>query len=115
MSGLDQGQAWTPQQYCVIVSAVLSSPHKAVPLPEAKGKIGEAALNALVRANLLTYRPPSGRSASDAPKSMSTNEDQCTLMPYLVSCWHARLHTCCGVHAFDRISGSLLTLSCEGL
>ena len=60
MSGMSEGQAWTPQQYSVIVQAILSSSHHAVPVSKARASIGNAALEALVQADLLSYRPPSG-------------------------------------------------------
>ena len=56
-TGLDGGEAWTPQQYSVIVQTILSSSHQAVPVSIAKASIGKAALEALVQANLLSYRP----------------------------------------------------------
>lgn len=61
-SGLDGGEAWTPRQYSVIVQTILSSPHQAVPVSFAKASIGKAALDALVQANLLSYRPQSSES-----------------------------------------------------
>lgn len=62
LSGLDEGQAWTPQQYSTIVKAILSSEHQAVPFTVAQASIGRAPLAALVQADLLSYRPPSGNA-----------------------------------------------------
>ena len=60
--GIIGGQAWTPQQYIVIVQTILSSSHQAVLVSKARASIGNAALEALVQANLLSYRPASSGS-----------------------------------------------------
>ena len=61
-TGLDEGEAWSPHQYSLAVQSILSSAHHAVPVSSAKASIGKAALEALVQANLLSYRPLSSES-----------------------------------------------------
>ena len=45
------------EQFRLAARTVLSPPYHAMPLSLAKASIGIAALEALVKANLLTYRP----------------------------------------------------------
>ena len=56
-AGLYGGRPWTPQQNSSIAQAILSSSHQAVPVSTALNSIGIGALEALVRADLLSYRP----------------------------------------------------------
>lgn len=56
-AGLYEDRLWTPQQYSSIAQAILSSSHQAVPVSTAVKSIGKGSLEALVRAELLSYRP----------------------------------------------------------
>ena len=109
-----EGQGWTPQQYSVIVQAILSSPYQAVLVSKARASIGNAALEALVQANLLSYRPPSSRGPSFLLMSCFCIL-QMIMQNTTISSFLGRLHRvlacmiCCKVKSIPE-----RTLFCEG-
>ena len=58
--GLFGCEGWNPEQYRLVMKKILSAAHYAVPLYDVECSIGTAALEALVKENLVTYRPFSG-------------------------------------------------------
>ena len=63
-SGLDEGLPWSEMQYCTILQLILEADHAAVIARNAYPKLkpgGKQAVQAMVKANLLAYRPASGK------------------------------------------------------
>ena len=61
------GHAWSPEQYKTVLNSLLSSKYHAVPVPlisRKLGKDGEEIVHAMVKANLLSYRPQSGQGSA---------------------------------------------------
>ena len=61
-------RGWTPLQFAALAEQLLAAEHNALPVTVAQaclGAKGERTLQALVKANLLAYRPPSGILSSD--------------------------------------------------
>lgn len=66
----EQGAVRSKEQFRVVVRQLLAAEHAAVPVPAVLarlGKEGEAALEAIVQANLLSYRPMSGKHLLNPP------------------------------------------------
>ena len=62
-AGLSTEYTWSPEQYKTVLNSLLSSEHYAVPVTVISRKLGddgEQIVRAMVRENLLSYRPPSG-------------------------------------------------------
>ena len=63
VSGLTGGFSWRTEQYCTMLRLIAESDYAAVSAPDAYLKLksgGKQAVQAMVKANLLSYRPPSG-------------------------------------------------------
>ena len=66
-SGLNEGLPWSEKQYCTILQLILEADHPAVIARDAYLKLkpgGEHAVQAMVKANLLAYRPASGKQCA---------------------------------------------------
>ena len=62
-AGLRTKYPWSPGQYKTVLNSLLSSEHHAVPVTVISRKLGddgEEIVDAMVRENLLSYRPLSG-------------------------------------------------------
>ena len=62
-SGLMEGEPWRTELYRTMLRLILESDHAAVIAPDAYRELnpgGEQAVQAMVKAKLLGYRPPSG-------------------------------------------------------
>ena len=63
-SGLDEGLPWSEKQYRTILQLILEADHAAVIARNAYPKLkpgGKRAVQAMVKAKLLAYRPASGK------------------------------------------------------
>ena len=63
VSGLTGGFSWETEQYWTMLRLIAESDYAAVSAPDAYLKLkpgGKQAVQAMVKANLLSYRPPSG-------------------------------------------------------
>ena len=63
-AGLSTEYTWSPEQYKTVLNSLLSSEHYAVPVTVISRKLGEDGkqiVRAMVRENLLSYRPPSSK------------------------------------------------------
>ena len=61
-SGLSTRYTWSPKQYETVLKSLLSSKYHAVPVTFISRKLGDDGdeiLHTMVKANLLSYRPPS--------------------------------------------------------
>ena len=59
-AGLRGRPGWSAAQYKTVVQCVVQAPHGAVVADELYTRLAESAVVAMVNANLLSYRPPSG-------------------------------------------------------
>ncbi len=62
-SGLWGDFPWRTEQYCTMLRLILESEHAAVIAQDAYRELdpgGKQAVQAMVKANLISYRPPSG-------------------------------------------------------
>ena len=61
-AGLSTEYAWSPEQYETVLNSLLSSKYHAVPVTLISRKLGDDGkkiVHAMVKASLLSYRPPS--------------------------------------------------------
>ena len=63
-AGLSTEYTWSPEQYKTVLNSLLSSEHHAMPVTVISRKLGDDGkqiVRAMVKANLLSYRPWSGK------------------------------------------------------
>ena len=66
-AGLNEGFPWSEDQYRAILQLILEADHAAVIAQDAYLKLkpgGRQAVQAMVKANMLAYRPASGRQCA---------------------------------------------------
>ena len=66
-AGLSTKYTWSPEQYKTVLNSLLSSEYHAVPVTVISRKLGddgEKFVHAMVEADLLSYRPPSGQCSA---------------------------------------------------
>lgn len=66
-SGLEENRPWRAEQYCTMLQLVCESDHAAFIVTDAHRELkpdGEQAVQAMVKADLLAYRPASGKQVA---------------------------------------------------